>query len=122
MIRPSIHRPSAVLRRDLRRRPTVAVAGEGAYILDEAGKRYLDAIGGAAVREQVGRLECIRTSIFTNAPSEALAQALMDRAPAGSGHGRAAFLGSRSEATEAALKLARQYLVERGDPARGRTR
>ncbi len=57
MIRPSMQRPSAVLRRDLRRRPTVAVAGEGAYILDEAGKRYLDAIGGAAVSEQAGRRE-----------------------------------------------------------------
>jgi len=134
MHRPETQRPSAVLHRDLRRTPPVAVAGEGAYIVDAAGKRYLDASGGAAVsclghnhprvvaavREQVGRLEYIHTSFFTNEPSEALAQALMDRAPPGFGQGRAAFLGSGSEAVEAALKLARQYFVERGEPARGR--
>jgi adenosylmethionine-8-amino-7-oxononanoate aminotransferase len=134
MHRPEIQRPSAVLHRDLRRTPPVAVAGEGAYIIDAAGKRYLDASGGAAVsclghnhprvvaavREQVGRLEYVHTSFFTNEPSEALAQALMDRAPPGFGQGRAAFLGSGSEAIEAALKLARQYFVERGEPTRGK--
>jgi len=134
MISPETQRPSAVLHRDLRRTPPVAVAGEGAYILDDTGKRYLDASGGAAVsclghnhprvvaavREQVGRLEYVHTSFFTNEPSEALAQALMDRAPPGFGQGRVAFVGSGSEAIEAALKLARQYFVERGEPARGR--
>jgi len=134
MIRPDTSRPSAVLHRDLRRTPPVAVAGDGAYILDAAGKRYLDASGGAAVsclghnhprvvaavREQVGRLEYVHTSFFTNEPSEALAHALMDRAPPGFGQGRVAFVGSGSEAIEAALKLARQYFVERGEPARGR--
>jgi len=134
MIRPDTQRPSAVLHRDLRRTPPVAMSGEGAYILDDTGKRYLDASGGAAVsclghnhprvvaavREQVGRLEYVHTSFFTNEPSEALAQALMDRAPPGFGQGRVAFVGSGSEAIEAALKLARQYFVERGEPARGR--
>jgi adenosylmethionine-8-amino-7-oxononanoate aminotransferase len=134
MNRPESQRPSAVLHRDLRRTPPVAVAGEGVYVLDAAGRRYLDASGGAAVsclghnhprivaavREQLGRLEYMHTSFFTNAPSEALALALIDRAPPGFGQGRAAFLGSGSEAIEAALKLARQYHVERGEPARGR--
>ncbi|MGG5822717.1 aspartate aminotransferase family protein [Falsiroseomonas sp. HW251] len=127
-------RASAVLHRDLRHTPPVAVAGEGNWIIDAEGRRYLDASGGAAVsclghnhprivaavREQLGRLEYIHTSFFTNEPSEALAQALVDRAPAGFGQGRVAFLGSGSEAIEAALKLARQYFVERGEPQRGR--
>ena len=127
-------RASAVLHRDLRYTPPVAVAGDGAYIIDAQGRRYLDASGGAAVsclghnhprivaavREQIGRLEYIHTSFFTNEPSEALAQALVDLAPPGFGHGRVAFLGSGSEAIEAALKLARQYFVECGEPSRGR--
>jgi adenosylmethionine-8-amino-7-oxononanoate aminotransferase len=129
-----VRRPSAVLHRDLRHTPPVAVAGEGNWIIDAEGKRYLDASGGAAVsclghnhprivaavREQIGRLEYIHTSFFTNEPSEALALALVDRAPTGFGQGRVAFLGSGSEAIEASLKLARQYFVERGEPARGR--
>jgi adenosylmethionine-8-amino-7-oxononanoate aminotransferase len=127
-------RRSAVLHRDLRRTPPIAVSGEGASILDSEGRRYLDASGGAAVsclghnhprivaavRAQLDRLEYIHTSFFTNEPSEALAQALIDRAPPGFGEGRVAFLGSGSEAVEAALKLARQYFVERGEPRRGR--
>jgi adenosylmethionine-8-amino-7-oxononanoate aminotransferase len=134
MTRLDARRPSAVLHRDLRHTPPVAVAGDGAYILDAKGRRYLDASGGAAVsclghnhprivaavREQLGRLEYTHTSFFTNEPSEALAQALVDRAPPGFGQGRVAFLGSGSEAIEAALKLARQYFVERGEPSRGR--
>ena len=134
MTRLDARRVSAVLHRDLRHTPPVAVAGEGAYIVDAEGKRYLDASGGAAVsclghnhprivaavREQLGRLEYIHTSFFTNEPSEALAQALVDRAPVGFGRGRVAFLGSGSEAIEAGLKLARQYFVERGEHSRGR--
>jgi adenosylmethionine-8-amino-7-oxononanoate aminotransferase len=126
--------PSAVLHRDLRTTPPLAVAGEGAYIVDAGGRRYLDASGGAAVsclghnhpritaavRAQLGRLEYVHTSFFTNEPSEALAEALVDRAPPGFGAGRVAFVGSGSEAIEAALKLARQYFVERGEPSRAR--
>jgi adenosylmethionine-8-amino-7-oxononanoate aminotransferase len=127
-------RNSAVLHRDLRHVPPMAVAGEGSWIIDADGKRYLDASGGAAVsclghnhpriiaavRGQLSKLEYIHTSFFTNEPSEQLAQALIDRAPPGFGQGRVAFLGSGSEAIEAALKLARQYHVERGEPSRGR--
>lgn len=127
-------RRSAVLHRDLRNTPPVAVAGEGACVVDAQGRRYLDASGGAAVSclghtnrrvaaavgDQLGRLEYVHTSFFTNEPSEALAQALVDRAPPGFGAGRVAFLGSGSEAIEAALKLARQYFVERGETTRGR--
>jgi adenosylmethionine-8-amino-7-oxononanoate aminotransferase len=125
---------SAVLHRNLRSTPQLALAGDGVHLVDAAGRRYLDASGGAAVSclghghprvtaaiiAQLGKLEYAHTSFFTNEPSEKLAQMLVDRAPAGFGKGRVAFLGSGSEAMEAALKLARQYFVEIGQPQRSR--
>lgn len=125
---------SAVLHRNLRSTPQFALAGDGVYLVDAEGRRYLDASGGAAVSclghghprvtaaiiAQLGKLEYVHTSFFTNEPSEKLAQMLIDRAPAGFGKGRVAFLGSGSEAMEAALKLARQYFVEIGQPQRSR--
>ena len=130
----SMPKPSAVLHRNLRSTPPLAVKGEGVHLVDTAGKRYLDASGGAAVSclghahprvieaivAQLGQLEYAHTSFFTNGPSETLAQMLIDRAPAGFGQGRVAFLGSGSEAMEAAMKLARQYFVEIGQPQRSR--
>ncbi len=109
--------------------PTV-VRGEGCYLFDAAGKRYLDASGGAAVsclghgdREviaaisaQLERVAYAHTSFFTNKPMEALADALIARAPRGIG--RAFFCSSGSEAVEAALKLSRQYFLEIGQPER----
>ena len=125
---------SAVLHRNLRSTPQLALAGDGVYLVDAEGRRYLDASGGAAVSclghghprvtaaiiAQLGKLEYAHTSFFTNEPSEQLAQMLVERAPAGFGRGRVAFLGSGSEAMEAALKLARQYFVEIGQPQRSR--
>jgi adenosylmethionine-8-amino-7-oxononanoate aminotransferase len=125
---------SAVLHRNLRSTPQLALAGEGVHLVDAEGRRYLDASGGAAVSclghghprvtaaiiAQLGKLEYAHTSFFTNEPSERLAQMLVERAPAGFGKGRVAFLGSGSEAMEAALKLARQYFVEIGQPQRSR--
>jgi adenosylmethionine-8-amino-7-oxononanoate aminotransferase len=125
---------SAVLHRNLRSTPPFALKGDGVHLLDAEGRRYLDASGGAAVSclghghprvteaiiAQLGKLEYAHTSFFTNEPSETLAQMLVDRAPAGFGKGRVAFLGSGSEAMEAALKLARQYFVEIGQPQRSR--
>jgi hypothetical protein len=110
----------------------VAVRGEGAYLFDAQGRRYLDASGGAAVSSlghgdpevaaavatQVTRLASAHTSFFTNEPMEQLAALLVQRA--GPPLARAMFVSSGSEAVEAALKLARQYYVERGEP--GRTR
>lgn len=123
---------SSVLHRSLRTSLRYAVGGDGCYLIDAQGNRYLDASGGAAVsslghsnrrvaeaiQRQVAQLPYAHTSFFTNQPVEELAQRLIDRAPAGFGAGRAAFVGSGSEAMEAALKLARQYFVERGEPAR----
>ncbi len=108
----------------------VAVRGEGAYLIDRDGKRYLDASGGAAVsclghsdamvvkaiQDQLARLPFAHTSFFTNEPMEALADALISRAP--SPLEKVYFVSGGSEAIEAALKLARQYFVEKGEPQR----
>jgi adenosylmethionine-8-amino-7-oxononanoate aminotransferase len=108
----------------------VAVRGEGAYLFDREGKRYLDASGGAAVsclghsdaavvkaiQEQLARLPFAHTSFFTNEPMEALADALIARAPAPLE--KVYFVSGGSEAIEAALKLARQYFVEKNQPQR----
>ncbi|WP_127520051.1 aspartate aminotransferase family protein [Mesorhizobium sp. Z1-4] len=114
--------------------PTM-VRGEGNYLIDSNGKRYFDACGGAAVSclghsenrvrdaiiSQLGKAAFAHTGFFTNEPTERLAERLIKAAPPGTGNGRAMFLGSGSEAMEAALKLARQYHLERGQPSRGRT-
>lgn len=108
----------------------VAVRGEGAYLIDRDGKRYLDASGGAAVsclghsdkavinaiQEQLGKLPFAHTSFFTNEPMETLADALIAHAPAPLE--KVYFVSGGSEAIEAALKLARQYFVEKGEPQR----
>lgn len=123
---------SRIIHRSLRATPPVAARAEGLWIEDEQGNRYADACGGAAVsclghahpavvaavREQVGRLEYVHTGFFSNRPAEDLAAVLLTDAPAGLAH--AYFVSGGSEAVEAALKLARQYFVERGEP--GRTR
>ena len=108
----------------------VAVRGDGAYLVDSDGKRYLDASGGAAVsclghtdrtvvdaiKAQLDRLPFAHTSFFTNEPMEALADELIRRAP--KAFDRVYFVSGGSEAVEAALKLARQYFVEKGEPGR----
>ena len=109
-----------------------AVAGEGAYIIDSTGKRYLDASGGAAVssighsddrviaaiKAQLDSLPFAHTAFFTTDAAEELAELLAAKAPAGLDH--VYFLSGGSEAIEAALKLARQYFVEIGQPERSR--
>src|SRR5438132_129154 len=108
----------------------VAVAGDGAYLYDREGRRYLDASGGAAVsclghsdravieaiQRQLEALPFAHTSFFSNEPMEALADALIDGAPRPLD--KVYFTSGGSEATEAALKLARQYFVEKGEPQR----
>ncbi|MDN8004166.1 aspartate aminotransferase family protein [Burkholderia multivorans] len=108
----------------------VAVAGDGIEIIDSTGKRYIDACGGAAVsclghsnqrvidaiKRQVQQLPYAHTSFFTTDAAEELADRLVAAAPAGLEH--AYFVSGGSEAIEAALKLARQYFVEKGEPQR----
>lgn len=123
---------SSVFHRDLTSDLPVVVAGDGNYLVDASGRRYLDACGGAAVsclghdhpkvreaiKAQVDQLAFAHTGSFTNQPAEDLAAHLVARAPDGTGAGRVMYLGSGSEAMEAALKLARQYCIEHGEPER----
>ncbi|WP_299375939.1 aspartate aminotransferase family protein [uncultured Tateyamaria sp.] len=125
---------SHVFYRDLTATLPVIAGAEGNYLIDDHGHRYLDACGGAAVsclghdhpvvrdaiKAQVDRLAFAHTGAFTNQPAEDLADCLIAAAPSGTGAGRVMFLGSGSEAMEAALKLARQYFVERGMSTRSR--
>jgi len=120
-----------ILHRTTRGEPPVAVAGDGAYVIDREGARYLDASGGAAVsclghshprviraiQQQAGRLAYAHTGFFTSEPAEQLAAHLAARAP---GLDYVYFVSGGSEAMEAALKLARQYFLERGEPSRRR--
>jgi adenosylmethionine-8-amino-7-oxononanoate aminotransferase len=110
----------------------IGVRGEGIEIVDRDGKRYLDASGGAAVsclghdhprvieaiQTQVAKLAYAHTSFFTSEPAEALADHLIERAP--EGIDRVYYVSGGSEAVEAALKMARQYFVEIGQPQRSR--
>ena len=106
----------------------IAVSGEGCYLIDSNGKRYFDGSGGAAVSclghndaevkaaiiDQLEHLAFAHTGFFSSAPAEALADALAKAAPGSLN--RVYFVSGGSEAVEAALKLARQYFVERGMP------
>ncbi len=119
-----------ILHRAIAHRYPTAVSGHGIFIRDETGKDYIDASGGAAVscvghghpdiiaamRSQLDRLEYAHTSFFTSQAAEELADDLVAHAPTGLGH--VFFVSGGSEAIEAALKLARQYVVERGEPQR----
>jgi len=111
-------------------RPPIAVRGEGIFLIDADGRRYVDACGGAAVSclghgradvaaaiaEQSARLEYIHTGFFTSETAEELATIIADMSPGSLD--RVWYTGSGSEAIEAALKLARQYHLERGDAGR----
>ena len=109
-----------------------AVKGDGCYIIDKNGKRYLDASGGAAVSclghsdetirkaiiKQTEELAFAHTSFFTSDPAEKLATLLANNSP--EGINKVYFVSSGSEAVEASLKLARQYFVEIGEHERHR--
>lgn len=121
---------SHVFPRHTRLSPPTVASGEGVYLIDTTGKRYLDACGGAAVsclghsnervrdavKQQLDMVAYAHTGYFTSAPAEALAAKLVELAPAGID--RVYFHSGGSEAVEAALKLARQYFVERGQSQR----
>ena len=121
-----------VLHRQVRHTPPVAVAASGMHITDSGGRVYIDASGGAAVsclghghpdvlaamHAQIDRLAYAHTSFFTTEVAETLADHLVASAPAGMSH--AYFVSGGSEAMEAALKMARQYFVETGQPQRTR--
>ena len=121
---------SHVFPRQITAPPIKAVSSEGCYIIDEAGKRYFDGSGGAAVsclghgdpevvaaiKAQTETMAYAHTGFFTSQPAEDLADLLIAHAPAGLD--RVYFVSGGSEAVEAALKLARQYHLENGEPQR----
>ncbi|TCZ58547.1 aspartate aminotransferase family protein [Roseicella aquatilis] len=125
-------RRSRVLHRSSRTLPPRAIGGHGAWLVEEGGREVLDASGGAAVsclghqhprvvaavQRQAGQLCYAHTSFFTTEAAEALAEELVGHEPGGLA--QAYVVSGGSEAVEAALKLARQYFVETGEPQRSR--
>lgn len=121
---------SRILHRRIHGDLPIAVGGRGIEIFDISGKAYIDASAGAAVsclghghpavteaiKVQLERLAYAHTSFFTTDVAERLADHLIEHAPAGLSH--VYFVSGGSEAIEAALKMARQYFVERGQPQR----
>lgn len=121
---------SHILHRSVSAHLPVAVRGEGLRIELSDGRTILDASGGAAVAclghgntrvasaiaAQAARVGYVHTGFFTSEPAEALADHLVGRRPGGLTH--AFFVSSGSEAVESALKLSRQYHVERGETRR----
>ena len=127
-----MHHETHILHRQLRGNYPVAVSAQGCWITDSAGRKYLDASGGAAVsclghghpevpaamHAQIDRIAYAHTSFFSTEVAEQLADVLIATAPGGTSH--AYLVSGGSEAMEAALKLARQYFVEKGEPQRAR--
>ncbi len=121
-----------VFPRHCKTNPPVVHRGEGCYLYDRQGKAYLDGSGGAAVSclghgdpEVTAAIECqldqvafAHTSFFTSEPAEQLADLLIENAPGGLD--RVYFVSGGSESVEAAIKLARQYFIEVGQPDRNR--
>jgi hypothetical protein len=121
---------SHVFYRKLTREYPRIVRGDGCYLYDDQGRRYLDGCGGAyvvnvghgvseiaeALACQAGRVAYVSGTAFTNDAVEELAEEIARRSP---GDLDTVYpLGSGSEAVEAGLKLARQYWVEAGQPGK----
>ena len=110
--------------------PPTAVTAQGCYIYDKSGKPYLDGSGGAAVsclghgdpdiiaaiKEQADQLSFAHTGFFTSEPAEELTELLIKHAPGELD--RVYLVSGGSEAAEAAIKLARQFHIENGQPER----
>lgn len=121
---------SPVFYRALNRTLPKIVKGEGCWLFDQRGRKYLDASSGAfaanighgvkeigeAVATQMAKVAYVNGTAFTSEPAEELAAELAKLSP--KGFDKAYFLSSGSEAVEAALKLARQYWFERGRPGK----
>lgn len=119
-----------LMHRSLLAKPPVAVAARGIEIFDADGKAYIDASGGAAVsclghghpavlealHAQLDRIAYAHTGFFTTEAAERLGERLIEDAPEGIDH--VYLVSGGSEAVEAALKMARQYFVETGQPQR----
>jgi adenosylmethionine-8-amino-7-oxononanoate aminotransferase len=126
---------TSLFSRNLHKHYPIAVRGEGCWIVDAEGRRYLDASGQAAVvnighgvpeigramAEQSGRIAFAHTTQFHSERAEKLAARILAIAPRNfRDGGRVYFTSGGSEATETAIKLARQYFLESGEPSRYR--
>ena len=123
---------SRLLQRNLRVDPPIALRGEGMFIHDSNGRTIIDGSGGAAVaclghghprvleamRAQMAKLSYAHTALYSCEPAEQLADLVLDGEPGGLTH--MYLCSSGSEGVEAALKLARQYFVEIGQPNRSK--
>jgi adenosylmethionine-8-amino-7-oxononanoate aminotransferase len=121
---------TAVLYRRLTRSYPLIVRGEGCWLFDDQGNKYLDACSGAyvanlghgvgeiadAVAGQMRRLAYVNGTAFTNQPTEKLAQAIAERSP--KGLDKVFFLCSGTDVVEAAIKLARQHWAELNQPSK----
>jgi adenosylmethionine-8-amino-7-oxononanoate aminotransferase len=119
-----------LLQRQIEGTLPVAVGGKGILLFDADGKSYIDASGGAAVsclghghpavidalHKQLDRIAYAHTGFFTTDVAERLADRLIEDAPGNLDH--VCLVSGGSEAIEAALKMARQYFIEKGEPQR----
>jgi adenosylmethionine-8-amino-7-oxononanoate aminotransferase len=104
--------------------------GEGAYLWDTAGRRYLDGSSGAvasnighgnarvrsAMLEQAGKVSFAYARVWENEANEKLTERLI--ALSGWDFGAAFFVSGGTEAVEASLKFARQWAMARGEASR----
>lgn len=125
---------SDIFHRHLQHQYPLAVGGTGVYIRDASGKEYIDACGGAAVsclghghpevraaiHSQIDQLAYAHTAFFSTGVAEELARQLIRTAPAAAHFSHVYFVSGGSEAVETALKMARQYFIEIGQPQRKR--
>ncbi|MDP2268750.1 MAG: aminotransferase class III-fold pyridoxal phosphate-dependent enzyme [Deltaproteobacteria bacterium] len=125
-----MHSNNVFYRGELKRVYPIMERGEGVYLYDSEGKKYLDAMSGIAVAnigygiqevadaitEQVKKLSFCFTVRFTSQEQEDLAKRIADLSPPGLK--RVWFSLSGSEANECAIKAARQYHVETGNPSK----
>jgi adenosylmethionine-8-amino-7-oxononanoate aminotransferase len=122
-----------VLPPEFDRRYPMIVEGDGVFVIDAAGRRYLDAMSGGsmaltlghgrrdlieAARAQAQQLAFVHNERLSNPAQEQLAQQLTEVAP--EGMNRVHFVTGGAEANECALRMARSYHVERGEPQRWR--
>ena len=122
---------SHVYPRNSKSPPPMVSHGKGAYLYDDAGKAFLNCGDAAvsclghgdphvtsAIKAQLDQVAFAHTGYFTSEPAERLADRLVSVAP--DGLDRVYFVSGGSEAMESALKLARQYCIEIGQPERHR--
>ncbi|KAH8901121.1 aminotransferase class 3 [Thozetella sp. PMI_491] len=131
--KPQQEEPS-LLHRSLLERPHTVTRASRSYLYLEDGRKVLDACGGAAVAilghghpevldavmDQMRKVSYVHTVAYTTESAEALANWIIGSRRTGFDHGlaKAYFIGSGSEANDAAMKCARQYWFEKGETQR----